>query len=170
MWFGVYHYLPTPPQPSLCLPFSAPLTHTLPAFYNSCLFFPLLVCGSSHHCVFLCPLLSGQLRTFSVQWDYTCLDFFFFPLVGGAPRRAANPLPLVHTCQLQLRHGQSSFCSFNRHQCFYFVQPLHPPHPTPFSPLPLCAPCPISPPLPYPLLSLYIRPLLVVSGFRTSGG
>lgn len=58
--------------------------------------------------------------------------------MGGALCRAATPPLLVHTCHLHLRHGPSSFYSFDRHQCFYFVQSLHPPFP--FSPCPpLCS-------------------------------
>lgn len=52
------------------------------------------------------------------------------------------------------------FFLFNRHQCLYFVQ--SPP------PSPLCSLSPLLPP--HPLLSLYIRPLLVVAGSKTSGG
>lgn len=34
LWFGVYHYLPTPSQPLLCPPFSAPLA----LLYPPCIF------------------------------------------------------------------------------------------------------------------------------------
>lgn len=149
-----------PPHPSLnpfCVRRSLPPTPTLTAFYNSCFFSPpLLLFGSSHHglCFFFWTVMDLQCSV-----GLYMHRFFFMFLVGGVLPAATSP-PLVHTCHLQLRHGHSSFCSFDRHQCFYFVQPLHtslPSHP-PLSPslpsLPLCSLSSVSPPpppLPRPL-------------------
>lgn len=150
LWFGVYHYLPTPPQPSLCLPLSAPPSPSspIPSLHFMLFLPPPPLRLITPLIVFFCPLLSGQLWTFGVHWDYTCIDFFFLPLL---PRRAATPPPLVHTCQLQLRHGQSSSILLTGISVFILCHPCTPhPHP-PFShPPPLCSLSHLSPLPPSP--------------------
>lgn len=89
------------------------------------------------------------------------IHLIFFSWAGFL---AVLPPSTAHPVTSRSGMAKSSFYSFDRHRCFYFVQLLHPPaHPFPPSVLPVFR-------LPSSLLSLYIRPLLVVSGFRTSGG
>lgn len=160
MWFGVYHYLPTPTPPSTPfvsavlppspLPSLHFITHAAPSFPSSL----------AHYIIDYFSLLTalGSDGPFNVQWNCTYIIFFslslsFFSWAGllVLPPLSRSSIPATSN----LGMAKATFILLKGISVFILCSPCNP-NPV-FPPLPpLCSLCPVSPLPPFPPpLSVY---------------